>query len=289
MVCPATCKTINVDGLSLFYRTAGSSANPTILLLHGFPSSSHQYRNLMPLLAEKYHILAPDLPGFGFTTVPAERKYSYNFSSLATTVGHFLDALSVEKFSVYIFDYGAPTALRLMLDRPDAITAIISQNGNAYDEGLGTFWDLIRNYWATGAQADREALIPALLEFGPTKWQYEFGSPHPESIPPETYHLDAALMRRPGNVDIQLDLFKDYATNLPLYPKFQEYFREKQVPVLAVWGKNDLIFVPPGAEAFKKDLPKAEIHLIDAGHFAVETHTEFIAELMLKFLQGNGV
>jgi pimeloyl-ACP methyl ester carboxylesterase len=289
MVGPATCKTIEVDGISLFYRTAGSSANPTILLLHGFPSSSHQYRNVMPLLAEKYHVLAPDLPGFGFTTVPAERKYAYKFSSLATTVGLFLDALSIEKFSVYIFDYGAPTALRLMLERPDAVTAIISQNGNAYDEGLGAFWDPIRKYWASGAQTDREALIPALLEFGPTKWQYEYGSPNPETIAPETYHLDAALMKRPGNFDIQLDLFKDYATNLPLYPKFQEYFRERQLPVLAVWGKNDLIFVPPGAEAFKRDLSKAEVHLIDAGHFAIETHTEFIAELMLKFLAENGI
>lgn len=289
MVGPATCKTVNVDGLSLFYRTAGSSSNPTILLLHGFPSSSHQYRNLMPLLADKYHVLAPDLPGFGFTSIPAERRYSYKFSSLATTVGLFLDALSIKKFSVYIFDYGAPTALRLMLDRPGAVTAIISQNGNAYDEGLGAFWDPIRKYWASGAQEDREALIPALLEFGPTKWQYEFGSPHPDSIAPETYHLDAALMKRPGNFDIQLDFFKDYASNLPLYPKFQDYFREKQLPVLAVWGKNDLIFVPPGAEAFKRDLPKAEVHLIDAGHFAVETHTEYIAELMLKFLGENGI
>jgi pimeloyl-ACP methyl ester carboxylesterase len=288
MVSQTTCKTIEVDGLSLFYRTAGSSTSPKILLLHGFPSSSHQYRNLIPLLAEKYHVLAPDLPGFGFTTVPAAREYAYKFSSLATTVGHFLDALSIEKFSVYIFDYGAPTALRLMLERPKAITAIISQNGNAYDEGLGAFWDPIRKYWASGAQADRDALVPALLEFGPTKWQYEYGSPHPETIAPETYHLDAALMKRPGNFDIQLDLFKDYATNLPLYPKFQEFFREKQIPVLAVWGKNDLIFIPPGAEAFKRDLPKAEVHLIDAGHFAVETHTDLIAELMLEFLDKVG-
>lgn len=282
-------KTIEVDGLSIFYRTAGDPTSPTILLLHGFPSSSHQYRKLIPLLAGKYHVLAPDLPGFGFTTVPPAREYSYKFSSLATTVGLFLDALSIEKFSVYIFDYGAPTALRLALQRPKAITAIISQNGNAYEEGLGAFWDPIRKYWKSGAQEDREALVPALLGFAPTEWQYLNGSPHPESIGPETYHLDYALMSRPGNNDIQLDLFKDYETNLPLYPEFQDFFRKTQVPLLAVWGKNDLIFVPPGAEAFKKDLPKAEVHLIDAGHFAVETDAGLIAELILKFLSKNGV
>lgn len=282
-------KTIEVDGLSLFYRTAGSSTSPTILLLHGFPSSSHQYRKLIPLLAGKYHVLAPDLPGFGFTTVPSDRQYSYKFSSLATTVGLFLDALSIEKFAVYIFDYGAPTALRLALQRPNAITAIISQNGNAYEEGLGAFWDPIRKYWKSGAQEDRDALVPALLGFPPTEWQYVYGSPHPESIGPETYHLDYALMSRPGNNDIQLDLFKDYETNLPLYPEFQDFFRKTQVPLLAVWGKNDLIFVPPGAEAFKRDLPKAEVHLIDAGHFAVETDTGLIAELILGFMSKIGV
>ena len=282
-------KTIEVDGLSLFYRTAGSSTSPTILLLHGFPSSSHQYRKLIPLLAGKYHVLAPDLPGFGFTTVPSDRQYSYKFSSLATTVGLFLDALSIEKFAVYIFDYGAPTALRLALQRPNAITAIISQNGNAYEEGLGAFWDPIRKYWKSGAQEDRDALVPTLLGFPPTEWQYVYGSPHPESIGPETYHLDYALMSRPGNNDIQLDLFKDYETNLPLYPEFQDFFRKTQVPLLAVWGKNDLIFVPPGAEAFKRDLPKAEVHLIDAGHFAVETDTGLIAELILGFMSKIGV
>lgn len=280
---------LNVDGLSLFYRTAGLETNPTILLLHGFPSSSHQYRKLIPLLADKYHVLAPDLPGFGFTEVPESRQYAYTFDSLAKTVSAFLDKLSVSSFSVYIFDYGAPTGLRLALERPDAVKAIISQNGNAYDEGLGDFWDLIRKYWVSGAQADREALKPALLGFAPTKWQYEYGSPDTEVIAPETYTLDYALLSRPGNNDIQLDLFKDYANNLPLYPKFQEYFRTSKVPLLAVWGKNDLIFVPPGAEAFKRDLPDAEIHLIDAGHFAVETHTATIAKLIREFLEKNGV
>lgn len=280
---------VNVDGLNLFYRTAGLATNPTVLLLHGFPSSSHQYRNLIPLLADKYHVLAPDLPGFGFTEVPESRQYAYTFDNLAKTISLFLDELSVKTFSVYIFDYGAPTGLRLALERPGAVKAIISQNGNAYDEGLGAFWDPIRKYWASGAQEDREALRPALLGFAPTKWQYAFGSPNPEVIAPETYTLDYTLLSRPGNNDIQLDLFKDYASNLPLYPKFQEYFRNSQVPLLAVWGKNDLIFVPPGAEAFKRDLPNAEIHLIDAGHFAIETHTIEIANLIREFLAKNGV
>ena len=280
---------VAVDELSMFYRTAGVSTNPTILLLHGFPSSSHQYRNLIPLLAERYYVVAPDMPGFGFTTVPSSRQYSYTFSSLAKTVSLFLDALNIKTFSVYIFDYGAPTALRIALERPTAVSAIISQNGNAYLEGLGEFWDPIRKYWDSDSQIDREALVPALLEFGPTKWHYENGSPDIGIIAPETYHLDYALMSRPGNNDIQLDLFKDYVTNLPLYPDFQEYFRKSQVPLLAVWGKNDLIFVPPGAGAFKKDLPKSEVHLIDAGHFAIETHTGLIAGMILGFLGKNGI
>ena len=280
---------VSVDGLSLFYRTAGQETYPTILLLHGFPSSSHQFRNLIPLLADKYHVVAPDFPGFGFTEVPDSRNYVYTFDNIAKTISLFLDALSINSFSVYIFDYGAPTGLRLALERPSQVKAIISQNGNAYDEGLGAFWDPIRKYWASGAQADREALIPALLGFAPTKWQYEYGSPDTTVIAPETYNLDYTLMSRPGNNDIQLDLFKDYANNLPLYPKFQEYFRNTQVPLLAVWGKNDLIFVPPGAEAFKRDLPQSEIHLVDAGHFTVETHTVTIATLMREFLAKNGV
>lgn len=280
---------VSVDGLSLFYRTAGLATNPTILLLHGFPSSSHQFRNLIPLLADKYHVLAPDFPGFGFTEVPDSRQYAYTFENIAKTVSLFLDELSISSFSVYIFDYGAPTGLRLALERPSAVKAIISQNGNAYDEGLGAFWDPIRKYWASGSQADREALIPALLGFAPTKWQYEYGSPNTDVIAPETYTLDYTLLSRPGNNDIQLDLFKDYANNLPFYPQFQEYFRKSQVPLLAVWGKNDLIFVPPGAEAFKRDLPQAEIHLIDAGHFAIETDTVTIANLIREFLAKNGV
>jgi pimeloyl-ACP methyl ester carboxylesterase len=280
---------ISVDGVNVFYRSAGSPSSPVILLLHGFPSSSHQYRNLIPLLALNYHVIAPDLPGFGFTVVPETRQYKYTFASLATTVGAFVDALKISKFAIYIFDYGAPTGLRLALERPEAITAIISQNGNAYVEGLGAFWDPIKAYWASKSTSDREVLRNSILTFAATKWQYHNGAPNPESVAPETYYLDQALMERPGNKDIQLDLFGDYGTNLPLYPKFQEWFRTSNVPVLAVWGKNDEIFVPPGAEGFKKDVKKLEVHLLDAPHFAIETNERAFAGLILGFLQKHGI
>ncbi|KFY96538.1 hypothetical protein V500_02415 [Pseudogymnoascus sp. VKM F-4518 (FW-2643)] len=279
--------TLKVGDLKVFYRSAGNPSSPVLLLLHGFPSSSHQFRNLIPLLAERYYVLAPDLPGFGFTTVPD--GYMYTFSNFAKVIGSFLDALSVTKFAIFIFDYGAPTGLRLALDRPNDVTAIISQNGNAYVEGLGDFWAPIKAYWSSGSKKDREIVRDALLTFDATKWQYENGAPNPEAVAPETYHLDYALMCRPGNKDIQLDIFKDYATNVPIYPKFQEYFRTSGVPVLAVWGKNDEIFVPPGAEAFRKDVKNVEIHLLDAPHFAIETREKLFADLILAFLKKNGV
>ncbi|OCL03546.1 alpha/beta-hydrolase, partial [Glonium stellatum] len=271
-------------GEKIFYRTAGPVDAPTILLLHGFPSSSHQYRNLIPLLATKYRVIAPDLPGYGFTESPSTYKYSFN--NIAKTISIFLETVPnpPEKYSIYIFDYGAPTGLRLALSKPSAVSAIFAQNGNAYVEGLGAFWDGIKKYWASNSDEDRAA-IAGLLTIGGTKWQYENGTRDPNLVAPETYTLDQALMDRPGNKDIQLDLFKDYESNVKLYPEFQKYFRESQVPLLAVWGKNDEIFPPAGAEAFKKDLPKAEIHLLDAGHFAVETETEEIARLMLAFLE----
>lgn len=286
----ATTSHISVDGLSVFYRAAGNPQHPSILLLHGFPSSSHQYRNLIPLLAEKYHVLAPDLPGFGFTSVPAARDYTYTFENFTRTILAFLDALDIKKFAVYIFDYGAPVALRIALQRPDAITAIVSQNGNAYDEGFGKdFWAPIAKYWASDSQADRETIRSAALTFETTKWQYDFGSSAPQNIAPESYHLDFALLDRPGIKDIQLDILRDYQTNVSLYPKFQEYFRVSQVPLLAIWGKNDVIFVAAGGEAFKKDLPNAEVHFVDAGHFAVESNTVEISNLMLEFLGKNNV
>ncbi|KAJ7654645.1 alpha/beta hydrolase fold protein [Mycena polygramma] len=282
-------KSVVVDsGISVFYRTASpvdKPAAPTVLLLHGYPTSSHQYRNLIPLLAQHYRVFAPDLPGFGFTTVPAERNYKYTFTALATTIGAFLDALSITSFAVYIFDYGAPVLLRLALERPDAIKAIVSQNGNAYTEGLGAAWAPIQKYWATGAAEDRATVKENVLSFEATKWQYTEGTHKPDTIAPESYTLDWALMQRPGNFDIQLDLFKDYENNVKLYPQFQEYFRKSQVPLLAVWGKNDAFFIPPGAEAYKRDLPKARVVLLDAGHFAGETETAEVAGLMLEFLK----
>ncbi|KAJ7494415.1 alpha/beta hydrolase fold protein [Mycena galericulata] len=275
------------DGISVFYRTA-SPPNlpnaPTLLLLHGYPSSSHQYRHLIPILAERYVVIAPDFPGFGFTEVPPSRDYKYTFASLTTTLAAFLDALNIASFAVYIFDYGAPVLLRLALQRPGAISAIISQNGNAYEEGLGPSWVPIRAFWASSGPEEREVVRKNVLSAETTKWKYTHGSRFPDAIEPESYTLDAALMQRPGNIDIQLDLFKDYENNVKLYPQFQEYFRTSQVPLLAVWGRHDKSFTPVGAEAFKRDLPNAQVVLLDAGHFAGETENEEIAELTLKFL-----
>lgn len=277
--------TVSVDGVDVFYREDGSTDKPTIVLLHGFPSSSYHFRNLMPLLAEKYHVVAPDIPGFGFTVVPEARDYKYSFANFAITIEAFLDKINIKKFSVYVFDYGAPTGLRIALKNPERVSAIITQNGNAYAEGLGPdFWAQVQKYWKSGSTTDREALIPNTLSFDATKWQYEFGAVEPKNIAPEIYHLDYALLCRPGNEKIQLDLFKDYETNVALYPAFQEYFRSSKVPLLAAWGKNDIIFPPAGAEAYRRDLPKAEIHLLDAGHMATETNTTEIAALVLEFL-----
>jgi pimeloyl-ACP methyl ester carboxylesterase len=286
MAAPKT-SMLNVGDAKIFFRSAGNPSSPALLLLHGFPSSSHQFRNIIPLLAEHYYVLAPDLPGFGFTTVPD--NYAYTFANFAKTIGSFLDTLSITKFAIFIFDYGAPTGLRLALERPESVTAIISQNGNAYTEGLAGFWDPFRAYWSTNNKKDRDTIRDAILTFDATKWQYKNGSPNPDAIAPETYHLDYSLMCREGNKDIQLDIFKDYATNVPLYPKFQEYFRTSRVPVLVVWGKNDEIFVAAGAEAFKRDVKNVEVHLLDAPHFALETRENLFADLITKFLKKNGV
>lgn len=283
------------DGITVFYREAGDSSKPVILLLHGFPSSSHQFRNLIPRLSASYHVIAPDMPGFGFTTVPQDLGFEYTFANLTTTMISFLDAIKVTKFSVYIFDYGAPTALRLALQRPEAVTAIISQNGNAYTEGLGDFWEPLKAYWAASGTEEteiREKIRTGFLNLEATKGQYTTGTSEEklDTIAPESYFLDYSLMElSPRNKDVQLNLFKDYRTNVDLYPQFQEYFRKSQVPLLAVWGKNDPIFIPPGAEAFKRDLPNATVELVDGGHFLIETHTEEIAEKMLKFLKANDI
>jgi pimeloyl-ACP methyl ester carboxylesterase len=275
--------TVAADGVDVFYREAGAPGAPVLLLLHGYPTSSHMFRELMPRLAAKYRVIAPDLPGFGFTTVPAEREYHYSFDSLAKTIEAFVDALGLTRYAIYIFDYGAPTGLRLALARPEQVTAIISQNGNAYEEGLGDAWDPIKAYWKEPTKENRDALRQ-FLSLEATKWQYTHGAPNPELIAPESYTLDAALMERPGNAEIQLDLILNYASNVALYPKFQEYFRKEQPPLLAIWGKNDPFFIPPGAEAFKRDNPNAVVQMLDTGHFALETHVEEIAAAIDRLL-----
>jgi pimeloyl-ACP methyl ester carboxylesterase len=285
---PATIHRVEADGVRVFYRAAGDSSAPVILLLHGFPSSSFMFRELIPRLADNYRVIAPDLPGFGFTEVPDGRKYAYTFDGLASTMEAFTQALQLNRYAIYVFDYGAPTGFRMAMAHPDRVTAIISQNGNAYEEGLADAWAPIRKYWAAPTAENREAIRKNILTLEGTRWQYTHGAANPDSIPPESYTLDTALFERPGNKEIQLDLFLDYASNVKLYPKFQEYFRESKPPLLAVWGKNDPFFLPAGAEAFRKDLPHANVQLLDTGHFATETHAVEIAAAIQEFLQANG-
>lgn len=268
--------TVTADGVDVFYREAGPRDAPVMLLVHGFPSSSHMFRDLIPLLADRYRVIAPDLPGFGFTVVPPARGYIYTFDNLATTLEAFVDALGLERYALYVFDYGAPTGLRLAAARPERVTALVSQNGNAYLEGLGDAWAPIRQAWADPSPANRAAL-GAILDLEGTKWQYVHGVADPARVAPEAYHLDAALLARPGNREIQIDLFLDYATNLEQYPRFQQFFRDTHVPTLAIWGRNDPFFIPPGAEAYRRDNPNATVRLLDTGHFALETHVDDIA------------
>lgn len=275
---------VKADGVNIFYREGGRPGSPVLLLLHGFPASSFQYRELMPLLADKFRVLAPDLPGFGFTEVPAARGYQYTFASLASTMEAFVEALGLQRFSLYVFDYGAPTGFRLALKRPERIEAILSQNGNAYEEGLGDAWSPIQTYWREPSQENRNALREALSPEA-VKQQY-ISTPHPELVKPEGYTLDAALISRPGVADILLDLFLDYRTNVELYPEFQRYFRENKPRTLAVWGEHDPFFLPAGAKAFTRDNPQAVVHLLDAGHFALETHVEAVANHIREFLAG---
>jgi len=272
-----------VDGSRIFYREAGAKTAPTILLLHGFPTSSHMFRNLIPALADRYHVVAPDLPGFGFSDAPDRKQFRYSFEHLAKVIGKFTETLGLERFAIYVFDYGAPVGFRLALAHPERVTAVISQNGNAYEEGLSQGWNPIQKYWKEPTPANRAALRDFLTPDA-TKSQYVYGVPDVSLIAPEAYQLDSALLARPGNDEIQLDLFLDYASNVALYPKFQEYFRSKQPPLLAVWGKNDPFFLPPGAEAFKREIPNAEVHFYDTGHFALETHYREIADAIREFL-----
>ena len=280
---------VEVDGVQMFYRTAGEAIAPVVLLLHGFPTSSFMFRELIPRLANDYCVIAPDLPGFGFTEVPPERKYPYSFDQLALTIEAFTRTLKLVRYAIYVFDYGAPTGFRLAMAHPDRVTAIVSQNGNAYEEGLGDAWGPIRKYWSAPTAENRDILRKSILTDGGTRWQYTHGVANPESVPPESYTLDAALFERPGNKEIQLDLFLDYASNVKLYPRFQEYFRKSQPPLLAIWGRNDPFFVPLGAEAFRKDLPDAKVEFLDTGHFALETHVMEIAAAMKSFLAASGL
>jgi pimeloyl-ACP methyl ester carboxylesterase len=275
---------IKADGVKVFYREAGPPDAPVVLLLHGFPTSSFQYRELIPRLADRYRVIAPDLPGFGFTEVPEDRRYRYSFDALACTILAFTDALDLKRYALYVFDYGAPTGFRLAVARPERVTAIVSQNGNAYEEGLGDAWAPIRRYWENPSAENRETLHQALNPDG-IRCQYVVGTPDPDAIAPEGYTLDAAMIARPGNMDIQLDLFLDYANNVKLYPAFQAYFRKSKPPLLAIWGKNDPFFLPSGAQAFARDNPNASIRLLDTGHFALETHVDEIAAAMRQLFE----
>lgn len=273
----------DVDGLNIFYREAGSPSAPAVLLLHGFPTSSHMFRNLIPLLAPHVHVIAPDLPGFGFSDAPSRSRFAYTFDHLADVIEQFTEAIGLTRYALYIFDYGAPVGLRLAVRHPDRVTTIVSQNGNAYEEGLSAGWNPIQRYWADPTPENRNAL-KGFLSPDATKWQYTQGADE-SRIAPESYALDSALLARPGNEDIQLDLFLDYGNNVKLYPRFQQYFRDHRPPTLAVWGKGDPFFLPAGAHAFTRDNPHAKVMLFDTGHFALETHSAEIGAEIVQFLR----
>ena len=276
-------RTATVDGLRIFYREAGRPDAPTLLLLHGFPTSSHMFRDLIPLLADRYHVIAPDLPGFGFSDAPDRSGFEYSFDKLARTIARFVETVGLQRYALYVFDYGAPVGFRVALAHPERVTAIVSQNGNAYEEGLSQGWNPIQNYWREPTAAHRAALREFLLP-QTTRWQYVHGVADEAAVAPESYTLDSALLARPGNDEIQLDLFLDYAGNVALYPAFQAYLRTRKPPLLAVWGKNDPFFLPAGAEAFRRDVPQAEVRFYDTGHFALETHCDEIASAIREFL-----
>jgi len=272
-----------VGEVEVFYREAGPKDAPVLLLLHGFPSSSHMFRDLIPRLADRYRVIAPDLPGFGQTKSPGRGQFDFTFDNLARVIDGFTEQLQLDKYALYVFDYGAPIGFRLATAHPDRITAIISQNGNAYLDGFSSEWTAWESYWRDPSPENREACRASLSAEVIENWQYRTGS-DPERIAPDGYLLDIALMSRPDSEEIQLDLILDYRSNLELYPEFQAYFRDHQPPFLAVWGRHDPAFIPAGAEAYRRDLPKAEIHLLDAGHFALETHADEIAAFIRSFL-----
>jgi pimeloyl-ACP methyl ester carboxylesterase len=273
----------DVDGFKVFYREAGQVDAPTLLLLHGFPSAGHMFRELIPALSDRFRIIAPDLPGFGQSDMPSRDKFSYTFAKMAEVIERFTEVIGIARFAVYAFDYGAPTGFRLAVRHPERIAAIISQNGNAYEEGLSEGWKPVRAYWQDSSPANRNALR-SFLAPETTIWQYTHGVPDKTWVSPDGYSLDNFYLARPGADEVQLDLLGDYKSNVALYPAFQEYFRKHKPPFLAVWGKNDPFFLPPGAEAFKRDIPGAEVRFLDTGHFALETHCDEIAAAIREFL-----
>ena len=277
-------KTAQVNGCKVFYREAGDPQAPAVLLLHGFPTSSHMFRNLIPQLATDYHVVAPDLPGFGFSDAPDHKSFQYTFDHLAEVIGDFVEQIDLKRFAVYVFDYGAPVGFRLALRYPDRISAVISQNGNAYVEGLSDDWAPVRAYWENPSQQNRDVLR-SLSTLETTRWQYQHGVTNAEErVAPEAIVLDQTLLDRPQSAEIQLDLIGDYKSNVALYPKFQEFFRTHRPPTLAVWGKNDPFFLPAGAEAFRRDNPSAKVIFYDTGHFALETHAAEIGAEIRAFL-----
>ncbi|NKJ39474.1 alpha/beta hydrolase [Rhizobium sp. SG570] len=276
-------KTADVDGLKLFYREAGDTARPTVLLLHGFPSASHMFRDLIPELADKYHVVAPDLPGFGQTEQPSRDKFVYTFENITKVIARFTEVIGLDKFAMYVFDYGAPVGFRLAVAHPERVTAIITQNGNTYLEGVSEAFAPVQAYWIDPSQANRDALR-GFLAPETTLFQYTHGVADPSLVSPDGRNLDDFYLSRPGNDEIQLDLLLDYQSNVALYDTIQAYLRKHQPPVLAVWGKNDPFFIPPGAEAFKRDVSSADVRFVDSGHFALETHAAEIGAAMREFL-----
>ncbi|NNG46410.1 MAG: alpha/beta hydrolase [Deltaproteobacteria bacterium] len=283
---PITYKSVDVDGLRVFYREAGPKDAPKLLLLHGFPTSSHMFRNLISKLSDRFHLVAPDYPGYGNSSMPSTDEFEYSFDRLAQVIEKFTGKIGFESYSLYLMDYGAPVGFRLAVKHPERVEALIIQNGNAYEEGLREFWDPIKAYWKNKTAANADALRK-LLTIDATKWQYTDGVRNIEAISPDNWMIDQPLLDRPGNSDIQLALFYDYGSNPPLYPKWQEYFRKYQPPTLIVWGKNDFIFPAEGAHPYKQDLKNLEFHLLDTGHFALEEDGDVIAGYIRRFLEGK--
>lgn len=277
-----TYRTINIDGLDIFYREAGSRSNPTILLLHGFPTSSHMFRNLMSL-SDRFHLIAPDYPGYGNSSMPTVDEFDYTFDHVAEIVDKFIEAIGLTRYSLYVMDYGAPIGFRIAVKHPERVEALIVQNGNAYDEGLREFWEPLKAYWQDRSTENADKLR-AFLMLDATKWQYTHGVRNAEAISPDNWMIDQHLLDRPGNDEIQLALFYSYRTNPPLYPQWQEYFRKYQPPTLIVWGKNDYIFPAEGAYPYRRDLKNVEFHLLDTGHFALEEDGDAIAQYIDRFL-----